>query len=262
MQTTEDLEPCGTGLTRREFIFGVLAFLLAGKRALASERNSFRLVQIGVGGVKPPREDVAIVLPQEVRSRTTVPTRLDRLVLPLASNEALEHPFLMLLGDGALPPLSAIEKQHLSLFFNGGGFLFVDNVGEGEGNPAFDNWLRKELKKVLPNLPLTRVPKEHVIFRTFYKIDTPVGRFAGYPFLEGITMGKRLSLVYSRNDLTGAMARDPFGRWLFEAVPGGPAQREKAIKLGVNIVMYALLLDYKDEHTHIEYLLKKRILGE
>jgi hypothetical protein len=262
MRKTEDTNGKGAGLTRREFIFGALASLFLGRRAVASERNSFKLVQIAVGGAKALRDDIGIVLPQEVRSRTTVTTRLDRLVLPLASREVLEYPFLMLLGDGALPLLSPVEKQHLSSFFSAGGFLLVDNVGEGEGNLAFDNFFRKEMKKVLPGLPLTKVPKEHVIFRTFYKIDTPVGRFAQYPFLEGITMGKRICVVYTRNDLTGAMARDPFGRWLFEAVPGGPAQREKAIKLGVNIVMYALLLDYKDEHTHIEYLLKKRILGE
>ena len=262
MRKTAAEDTRGVTLTRREFVLGALATIFAGKCVLASERNAFKLVQITVGGLKPLRDDMTIALPQEVRFRTAVYTRLDRLVLPLASNEVLEYPFLVLLGSGSFPPLLPIEKDRLSAFFNAGGFLLVDNVGEGGGNVVFDNWLREELKKVLPGLSLSKVPKEHVIFRTFYKIDVPVGRFARYPYLEGITMGKRLCVVYSRNDLTGAMARDPFGKWVFETVPGGPAQREKAIRLAVNIVLYALLLDYKDEHTHLEYLLKKKVPGE
>ena len=42
------------------------------------------------------------------------------------------------------------------------------------------------------------------------------------------------------------------------AVPGGEPQREQAYRLGINLVMYALCLDYKDDHTHVMRLLKRR----
>jgi len=72
------------------------------------------------------------------------------------------------------------------------------------------------------------------------------------------TCDRRLAVVYTQNDLGGAWARDGFGRWEHEVVPGGDDQREEAFRLGVNLVMYALCLDYKTEQAHIDYILRTR----
>ena len=71
---------------------------------------------------------------------------------------------------------------------------------------------------------------------------------------------KPFAVIRGDHDLGGAWARDNLGNWEFEAVPGGPTQRESAIRLGVNVVLYALLLDYKDEQAHVDYLLRRRRL--
>ena len=39
-------------------------------------------------------------------------------------------------------------------------------------------------------------------------------------------------------------------------VPGGDDQREEAFRVGVNLAMYALCLDYKTEQAHIDYILR------
>src|SRR3569623_2052354 len=65
-----------------------------------------------------------------------------------------------------------------------------------------------------------------------------------------------LVVVYSQIDLDGAWARDGFGHWEHEGIPGGDAQREDAFRFGVNLVMYALCLDYKTEQAHIDYILR------
>ena len=54
------------------------------------------------------------------------------------------------------------------------------------------------------------------------------------------------------------LARDGFGRWEHEVVPGGDEQREEAFRLAINLVMYALCLDYKTEQAHIDYILRTR----
>ncbi len=41
-------------------------------------------------------------------------------------------------------------------------------------------------------------------------------------------------------------------------IPGGDDQREEAFRVGVNLVMYALCLDYKTEQAHIDYILRTR----
>ena len=40
------------------------------------------------------------------------------------------------------------------------------------------------------------------------------------------------------------------GRPLTEPVPGGDAQREMALRFGINLVMYALTGNYKTDQVH------------
>jgi hypothetical protein len=76
--------------------------------------------------------------------------------------------------------------------------------------------------------------------------------------LEGIERDRRLSVIYTQNDLCGAMARDGFGRWEHNVSPGGDEQRERSFRFAVNLVMYALCLDYKTEQAHIDFIMRTR----
>jgi hypothetical protein len=76
--------------------------------------------------------------------------------------------------------------------------------------------------------------------------------------MEGITRDGRLVCAYVPNDLGGAWARDDFGNYDFTCEPGGEKQRELAFRLGVNLVMYALCLDYKSDQVHVPFIMKRR----
>ena len=89
-------------------------------------------------------------------------------------------------------------------------------------------------------------------------LPRPVGRVLGPAHLEAVNVGDRVALLYSRHDLGGAWARDNLGTWEHAVVPGGDPQREHAIRLGVNIVMYALCLDYKDDQVHAPFIMRRR----
>ena len=54
------------------------------------------------------------------------------------------------------------------------------------------------------------------------------------------------------------MARDGFGRWEYSVVPGDDEQRELCFRFAVNLVMYALCLDYKTEQAHIDFIMRTR----
>jgi len=56
----------------------------------------------------------------------------------------------------------------------------------------------------------------------------------------------------------GAWARDNFGAWEHEVIPGGESQREMAFRLGINLAMYALCLDYKTDQVHVPFILRRR----
>ena len=97
-----------------------------------------------------------------------------------------------------------------------------------------------------------------MIYKTFYLLDHPSGRVLEAPFLEMAKVGKRAAVIYSKNDMAGAWSRDERGDWEFEVTPGGEGQREYAIRTGVNLVMYALCLDYKDDAVHLPYIMRRR----
>ena len=67
-------------------------------------------------------------------------------------------------------------------------------------------------------------------------------------------------VIYSQNDLSGAWARDKFGKWANECVPGGEAQRASAFKLGINIIVYSLTSDYKKDLVHHPFIQKRQNL--
>lgn len=247
-------------MTRREFLLWSIASALFHRISFASDFNRFRVVQITIGNDPPGRPNAALVLAQEIRMRTYVDVRLDRVIVPLHSRAIFQYPFLFWVGEGGFRDLSDEEIGNLVMFTKVGGFILIDNAGEGAGFNSFDRQIRQVLSRAFPCCPLVKIPQNHVIFRSFYKIKQVCGRKITHPYLEGIFLDDRVSLVYSMNDLAGAWSRDGFGNWEFETVPGGQYQREESLRLGINIVMYSLLLDYKDEQAHIDYLLKRRIL--
>jgi hypothetical protein len=40
--------------------------------------------------------------------------------------------------------------------------------------------------------------------------------------------------------------------------PGGDRQREMALRMGINLVMYATCLDYKRDQVHVTEILRRR----
>ena len=73
-------------------------------------------------------------------------------------------------------------------------------------------------------------------------------------------MGNVAPVLYSRNDLSGALERGPDGRHVRPVVPGGERQRREALKLGINLVMYSLTANYKRDQVHVRQLLMERRL--
>ena len=136
------------------------------------------------------------------------------------------------------------------------GFVLVDDASPE--TRSFDGAIRRALARAFPRTPLRPLPTTHTLFRSFYLLRRAEGRVRRTEPLEAITVGERVAVLYSRHDLGGAWARDNLGSWRHSVVPGGEEQRERAIRLGVNIVMYALCLDYKDDQVHAPFIMRRR----
>lgn len=244
-------------MTRCTVIFALAVALtaVAPERALAGSKPRFGQLQLGP--VAPATRWALATWAQEVRLRTSIElTEAAKAVSP--SDAALfDLPLLYLSGDAAFAKVADKAIARLREHLLGGGLLLVDDTGRGGPSEAFDRSVKRMLHRVFGQ-QLARVPASHVVYRSFYRLHEPVGRRADTRYLEGILVGKRYAVLYTRNDLQGAFARLAHGGPALRVVPGGESQREQAYRLAINLVTYALCLDYKDDHAHVMELLKRR----
>jgi hypothetical protein len=205
------------------------------------------------GGEWDPHPTAPAVFLNEIEGMTSVEAAPERRSLTIEDPALFSHPFLYLTGRRDFTPFSAGEVERLRTWLEAGGTLVADDAAAIPGY-GFDTAVRRELARVLPAARLERLPAEHTVFKSFFLVRTVGGTRLASPFLEGITLQGRTAVIFSPNDLLGAFARDPLGRWIDPCLPGGERQRRLAFHLGVNIVMYALCGDYKQDRIHLPFL--------
>jgi hypothetical protein len=230
--------------------------LARAQRALP-DTSKLVIGQIQHGGRWNPRPTALRRLMWELAQRTSIETGADAVPVRLGQRGLHRTPMLYLAGDGAMPPLPEGEVTALRRHLQYGGFLLVD-AADGSDGSGFDASVRRELARVLPASPLLRVAREHVLYKSFYLLDHQGGRLSVKPWLEAQVVNGRVAIVYSQNDLGGAWARSQLGDWEYACTPGGEAQRETAFRLGVNLAMYALCTDYKDDSVHLPFIMRRR----
>jgi hypothetical protein len=252
-------------MRRRTFLSAVLAggaALLTGRsvaRAIGDKaRFRFGHLRIGDEGWNP-RPNALRRMAWEIEKRTSIDIDLEPAEVDLDSDDLHRTPFLYLAGDRELPLPDDASIKRLRAFLTFGGFLLIDSA-EGRTDGAFDKSVRALMRAVFPPPAesLQIIPGDHVLYKSFYLLERPVGRIATSPVMDGVIRDDRLVVAYVQNDLGGAWSRDNFGNYEYECVPGGSRQRELAFRLGVNAVMYALCLDYKTDQVHVPFIMRRR----
>lgn len=247
-------------MNRRGFIAAAGAALvaLAAPAHAIGPLSQVRLVRLEYAGDPSSRRAGLPALARELRLRTSIDISIEPHAMRLDDPDLFLRPLLVMHGDRDYGALPRADADRLKAWLEAGGFLLVDNVGAAGPDEGFDRAIRAELERLFPRAPLVRIPQEHVLYRDFYRLSRVAGRTTARPYLEGITLEGRLAVVYSQLDLTGAWSRDALGAWEYDVLPGGDVQRELAFRLGINLVQYAMCLDYKDDQVHLDYLLHKR----
>ena len=185
----------------------------------------------------------------------------------IAEDELAFYPLIYwpIVAEAARPTPQVIQR--VSAFLRGGGLIFFDTRESGAFVPsqaAGGSPVALRLREILRPLNLAALvpmPTEHVLTRSFYLLREFPGRWTGGTVWieqnqDRINDGVS-SVIIGANDWAGAWATDGQGRYLYPAVPGGEAQRELAIRFGVNVVMYALTGNYKADQVHIEAIMER-----
>lgn len=177
------------------------------------------------------------------------------------------YPILFLALPDTPAPFSQIAVSRLNAYMRSGGALFIDTrQGGSVGTPSFEG-----LDTILNGLDtpvLAPVPEDHVLTRSFYLLDGTPGRYAGRSlWIEANGAANREErrgdgvsrLFVGDADYLAAWAIDERGRPVY-TVDGGDQQREMAMRFGVNLIIYVLTGNYKEDQVHIPALLER--LGE
>jgi hypothetical protein len=249
-------------LTRRALLGGALC-ALCGATAPArafGRSTAFHVRLLKAGGVATDalRATGSARWAWEVARRTSALSRLQSETIPLETRRLVDEPFVVWAGRGDLRPLSRVELAALDTFMRLGGLVIVDDSDPEHG--AFTRAVQRELYRVLPDFAPVALAAGHVIYKSYYLLDRPVGRIMGPDHVQAIVRRGLAQVIFLAHDLLGALAR---GRddWAFSTVPAGSAQRERALRMAVNLAMYALCSDYKDDQVHASWLMRRRSLG-
>lgn len=176
------------------------------------------------------------------------------------------------------PRPSATAYARLGQYLGAGGMVLFDtrNAHIGGFGNATSPIVRhlQYLTEPLDIPPLEPVPKDHVLTRAFYLLETFPGRHAqgnlwveaapadaelaeGMPF-RNLNDGVSPVLIGS-NDWASAWAIRPDGAPMFPVGRGrdGQRQREMAYRFGINLVMHVLTGNYKSDQVHVPALLER-----
>ncbi|MBD3580946.1 DUF4159 domain-containing protein [Flavobacterium selenitireducens] len=147
-----------------------------------------------------------------------------------ASPDLLSYPFVHMTGHGNVV-FNDNDIQNLRNYLEGGGFLHIDD------NYGMDEYARREIKRLFPNNPLVELPASHPIFQGPNTFASGIPKIhehdAKRPQAFGIIIDGRLALLYTFETDLGDGWEDP-------EVHNDPVDvREKALKMGANIIHYA-----------------------
>ena len=148
----------------------------------------------------------------------------------MGSQDLFSFPIVFMTGHGNVI-FSESEAENLKNYLTSGGFLHIsDNYG-------LDTYIRKALKNVFPELELIEVPSNHEIYNQTYKFPNGIPKIHEHDQKKaqgfGLFYEGRLMVFYDyETDLSDG--------WEDAEIHNNPkVVREKALKMGSNIIEYA-----------------------
>lgn len=150
-------------------------------------------------------------------------------VVEPSSPDLFSYPFVHMTGHGNVV-FNPSDTENLRNYLNSGGFLHIDD------NYGMNEFIKKEILKLFPNIPLVEIPSSHPIFQKPYAFPNGIPKIHEHdgkrPQAFGIFIEGRLVLLYTYETDLG-------DGWEVAEVNNDPLEvREKALKMGANIINY------------------------
>jgi hypothetical protein len=147
------------------------------------------------------------------------------------SVELFQYPFVHMTGHGNVV-FTAEEARNLRKYLLAGGFLHIDD------NYGMDKFVRREMKKVFPELDFVELPFSHPVYNQ--KFSFPKGLPKVHQHDGKAAQG--FGLIYEGRLLCFYSYETDLGNgWEDQSVYNDPEQvRQQALQMGANLLSFAL----------------------
>ena len=228
--------PLETSRKPKCFILPLLLWFTVAALAAFGQTTDDKQATFFMGRVRYSANDgndctgVGQELMQLVSRASTIKIQEERKVR-LTDPELFETPFLFMNGHNDFV-LTEPELANLRKFLSHGGFFFASGCCT---SPGFPKAWRREFSRIFPNESVKPIPYDHLIYRSFYKIDRI--RCLHEPRdiqLEGLFYEGNLVAVMCEDGLCCAFSANN------TCNSGKGVSPEDGQKLTLNIAVYAL----------------------
>lgn len=227
----------GTGLEMnlKMQISSIALFLLIalGAPSLAQNEDKFNIARVkysGGGDWYVGQTQIPNLL-KELRERTNVETAQKQSIIQLTDRDLYLYPFIYMTGHGNVAFTDA-EVRALRLYLARGGFLWAND------DYGMDKSFRREMKRVFPDKRLVEIPFDHDIYHCYYKFPKGLPKIHEHdgkpPRGYGIFHEGRMVMFYDYESDIADGLENP------DVHNDSPEKREEAIRMAINIVIYAL----------------------
>lgn len=222
------------GLLNRWFLYGLALILSA--TWIPGQQTSDQQATFFLGRLKYSQNDgndcggVSQDLMRLV-SRASTLQILQEKKIRFTDPELFETPFLFMNGHNDFV-LTDAELEIVRQYLSRGGFFFASGCCT---NPKFPQAWRRELSRVFANEAVKVLPYDHLIYRSFYKIEKVRALDSAKDIhLEGLTYQGQLVAVLCEEGLCCSFSMNN------QCNDGKGVSPEDGQKLALNIAIYAL----------------------
>lgn len=197
------------------------------------EKSAVKLARVKYSGggdwYNDPSSEVNLL--DFIRKNTNIIVEPIYTYVDLASDNLFVYPLIFLTGHGNIN-LTDKEASNLRAYLENGGFLYIDD------DYGLDEYIVREMKKVMPSQKFIELPFNHGIYNSHFKFPNGLPKIHEHddkaPQGFGLLHNGRLCVFYT-------IETNPSDGWADPEVHKDPPEkREASLRIGTNIVVYAL----------------------
>jgi hypothetical protein len=219
----------------KSLLWAVLCFVSVGMCQSPRESSALTLARVRYDGGGDWYNDPSAIpnLCEFIQKETSIDINNDEAKMSILDESLFIYPILFLTGHGKIT-LSDEEAERLRNYLLQGGFLYADD------DYGLDSYFRKMMQQVFPDRPLVELPFSHDIYHVHFQFDHGLPKIHEHdnkpPQGFGIVDDQnRLMVFYTYETNISDGWADP------QVHEDPPEKREAALRMGLNIIVYALM---------------------